>query len=180
MQSIELNKIAPILREGHFIFISASNGSYLIADARNDDPVSELRTLKNLPPDKGFRILIDSDARLNRIVPDVPALAWDIIDTADEAMILILKGGKNISKNALAEDGTIAVQMATRKEEVKLVQSANCPLLITEVDIEELPENFSSVDYVINLPAPIFKRTPSRKLPIIFLGSGNEVRVIRE
>lgn len=180
MQSIELNKISSILREGHFILVSASNGSHLIADARKDDPVSELRTLKNLPPDKGFRILIDSDARLNRLVPDVPALAWDIIDTTDDPMILILEGGQNISKNALAENGTIAVQMAMTKEEVKLVQSANCPLIITEVDSEELLKNFSSVDYVINLPAPIFKSAFSKKLPIIFLGSGNEVRVIRE
>lgn len=180
MQSLELNKIAPILREGDLILVSDGNGSLLIADARNDAAVSELRALKNLPREKGFRILIDSDARLNRLVRDVPALAWDIIDTADDAVVIILEGGQNISRNALAADGTIAIQMAMTKDEINIVQSANCPLIITEVNPEEFPESFSSIDYVINLPAPIFKRTPSKKLPIIFLGSGNEVRVIRE
>jgi L-threonylcarbamoyladenylate synthase len=180
MQPIELNKIAPLLHRGHFILLSSHSGSVLIADARNDDAVSELRTAKNLPPDKGFRILIDSDARLNRLVNEVPALAWDIIDTSDNPVVLILEGGQNISENALAGDGTIAIQMAATDEEIKLVQAANCPLIITEVNPEEFPENFSSVDYVVNLPALTLKKTPSGNLPVIFLGTGNEVRVIRE
>lgn len=180
MQSIALNKIAPLLRDGHCILVSAGDGTALIADAKNELASKEIRDLKGLPPEKGFRILIDSDARLNRHVREVPALAWDIIDTSDNALVLILPGGYNVSKNVLDEDGNIAIQMASNTEELKLVQAANCPLILTQVNTDEFPQNFSSIDYIINLPALLLKNSPSDRIPIVFLGPDNEVRIIRE
>jgi len=180
MQTIELGKIAPVLQDGHLILVKTSGGDVIVGDARNDDAMNGLRSLKSLAPEKGFRILFESDARLNRYVDEVPSIAWDIMDTADDPLVLILPKGQNISKQALAQDGSIAVQMIKNPEEVKLVQRANCPLAITEVNDYSDSDSFSSIDYVINLPALFLQSRSTKKIPVIFLGPNNEVKVIRE
>lgn len=180
MQTIELNKIAPVLHDGHLICVETAKGQAIVGDARNEDAMNELRSLKPLPPEKGFRILFDSDARLNRYVDEVPPIAWDIIDTADDSLVLILPKGQNLSEYALAKDGSIAIQMVKGNEEVRLVQRANCPLAITEFNSDEVSDYFSSIDYMINLPALFLQNNTTKKIPVIFLGSDNEVKVIRE
>jgi len=180
MQTIELDKIASLLRDGHLIFVTTAHGRAIICDARNEDGMNELRSIKDLPPEKGFRILFDSDARLNRYVYEVPPVAWDIIDSAENPLVLILQKGQNISKLALAKNGSIAVQMVKGNEEIKLVQRANCPLAITEFNEDEVSDYFSSIDYMINLPTLFLQNNSTKKIPVIFLGPDNEVRVIRE
>ena len=180
MQTIETNKLATYLSEGYTILVSAEDGSALIGDANNDDLCREISSLITNSNKGAMRILIDSDARLNRHVNEVPALAWDIIDTAEQMVILILNGGQNVSKYILSDNDSIAIQTAKDPLLKKLVQSAKCPLLLVEIESEDLPESFASIDYMINLPAPLLKSTASKNIPIIFLGSDNEVRVIRE
>ena len=180
MQIIELGKIAPVLHDGNLILLKTSKTDVIVGDARNEDAMNELRSLKQLSSEKGFRILFESDARLNRYVDEVPAIAWDIMDTADDPLVLILPKGKNVSNQALAQDGSIAVQMVKDPEEVKLVQRANCPLAITEVIDDTDSDSFSSIDYMINLPALFLQSSTTKKIPVIFLGLNNEVKVIRE
>lgn len=180
MKKVELNEIGPLIRNGQVLLLAASNGSALIADARNNEAVKELTDFCNSKDIMRVRVLLDSDARLNRHVKDVPAVAWDIIDTLESALAIILDGAQNLSNFVLNKDGTVAFQMALDSEEIGLVQSANCPLIITELDDDEFQQNFSSIDYMINLPALTLRNTTSKRIPAVYLGPDNEVRVVRE
>jgi L-threonylcarbamoyladenylate synthase len=161
----------------------------IIADARNEEAIGKLRKLKSRGPEKGFTILVDSDARLNRYVKNVPALAWDIIDTSVDPLILVLPGGVNLAPTALASDGSIAVRMVQTPEEQKLVQTVNgpvaCTALLTESGqpaktIQEAnASSLEAVDYLLTLPTEKNPQ-PSSKIPIIGLGLDSEVRIIRQ
>lgn len=188
MTPIDARDATQKIRDGEVLIAALDQQLALICDARNSDAVKLLRKLKNRPPEKGFSILIDSDARLNRYVHDVPPLAWDIIDTAEGPIILVLPGGKLMAREALAQDGTIAVRMVTCPEEQKLVQMANAPLACTALtgtngkavsDIEDAdPTVLSAVEYVLSLPTSKNHYAPAT-VPVIGLELDGGVKIIR-
>lgn len=189
MKEIDLKEAPKIIRSGAIVLSFLEDSISLICDARNDDAVAILREAKNRKSDKGLTILLDSDARLNRYVTEVPALAWDIIDTSDSPIILVLPGGKNMSELALAADKSIAVRMVRQPEEQKLVQATNGPVASTALlrpdgqlaqGIEDAdPVLLEKVDYVLSLPTSK-SVYPQKKIPIISLGADSSVRIIRE
>ncbi|HKL02023.1 MAG TPA: Sua5/YciO/YrdC/YwlC family protein, partial [Cryomorphaceae bacterium] len=102
MEEISLKETAQKIRDGSVIVAPLPSGYALICDARNDEPVKRLRKIKRRSAEKGFTILVESDARLNKYVKDVPAIAWDIIDTAENPLVLILPNGSGVCREALA------------------------------------------------------------------------------
>lgn len=145
-----------------------------------------MRDIKSRSLEKGFTILVESDARLNLHVADVPALAWDILDTSNEPIILVLPKGKGVSEGALASDGSIAIRMVKEKAEVNLVRLVNGPVASTALLTENnTPVNYpedappsvlSKVDYLIDLPTA---KSSNKKTPIVRLGMDGEVKIIR-
>jgi len=189
MKSIDSKTAAQLLRDGEVLIAALDDMLALICDARNEEACAALRKLKNRTAGKGFSILIDSDARLNKYVTDIPPIAWDIIDTADTPLILILPKGVNLAASALADDGTVAVRMTANREEQKLVQTSNSPLACTALlTAEGIPaarvedaatEVLEAVQYVLSLPTA--KRTyPPEKIPVIKLGPDGEIEIVRE
>lgn len=189
MKQVDTKSATALLRDGEILIAALDDMPALICDARNTDAVSKLRKLKNRSPEKGFSVLIDSDARLNRYATGVPPIAWDIIDTAVESLILVLPEGRGLTKEVLAADGTVAVRICQDEEERKLVQTANAPLACTALlNAEGLPasgtdeapaEVLEEVRYVLSLPTAK-RRYPPRKIPVIKLGPAGEVVVVRE
>jgi len=190
VKKVNSKEAAQLLREGEILIAALDHVLALICDARNDEAVLRLRQIKQRPDHKGFSILMDSDARTNRYVKDVPALAWDIFDTSTEApVILILPKGHQLSPHALASDGSIALRRVTNPEEQKLVQTANAPLACTALlsssghtidAIEKAdPKVLASLEYVLSLPTAKTPK-PQAKIPVIKLGMNGEVQIIRD
>jgi len=176
------------IKEGNLIAAPTTAGWSLLCDARNSEGLKALRRIKKRNSDKGFTILVESDARLNLHVDEVPALAWDIIDTAEAPITLVLPKGKNVDPEALASDGSIAVRMVTEPEEIKLVRLVNGPVACTALtddrgmtvnSIDEAGESvLSEVDYLLNLPVvPLIPR--DGKTPIVRLEYDGEVKILR-
>ncbi len=190
MKTIDARAAAIKLRDGDVLVAELDHVLALICDARNDTGMQLMRTLKNRTFDKGFTILMDSDARINRYVKEVPALAWDIFDTsADAPIIVILPEGTNLSKHALAADGSIAVRRVSNMEEQKLVQMANAPLACTALlradgspacSISEVnPQLLTSLEYMLSLPSPKLQ-ADMKKIPVIKLGINGDIKILRE
>lgn len=182
MQKVEFNKAAQKIRNGELIAVERPGDFSVICDAKNDESVQTLRSLENKFYPGSFRVLFDSDARLNRYVFDVPSMAWDILDAQNTDLILILPGGQNLSKFSLNPDRSIAVQMVIEKDEINLVQKVNCPLAIIQIASSQNEfdglNDLSMVDYVITLPASKNYGKSSKKIPVISLSQDNEVKVI--
>jgi len=176
------------IKEGNLLLAPTSAGWSLLCDARNNDALKTLRSLKDRGDEKGFTILVESDARLNRLVCEVPAIAWDILDTSDGDLILILPEGRNVDKEALAADGSIAIRMVKDPAERKLVQMVNGPVACTALlDASGVPVSdpedaddllLEEVDFLLNLPT-LSKIKDKKQIPIVKLGLDGEVKIIR-
>jgi L-threonylcarbamoyladenylate synthase len=188
LEEIEPIKAPSAIKQGNLLLAMTACGWSLLCDARNEEGLNMLRTLKNRSAEKGFTVLVESDARLNRCVEEVPALAWDIFDTSEEPLTLVLPKGKGVSKACLASDGSIAVRMVKEASEVELVRMVNGPvagtaLLTASGEVARSPEAgdpavLSEVDYLINLPVP--SSLPlGKKPPIVRLELDGEVKIIR-
>ncbi len=189
MEEIDL-KSAPLrLAEGGLLLANPGGIWSILCDARNTDNMNLLRKLKSRGPEKGFTILIDSDARLNRYVEEVPALAWDILDTADHPLILVLEKGRRLPPEALASDGSIAVRMMHTDVGRSLVRAINGPVACTTLtDTENRPvrhpedgnpEVLKHINYLLILPSAGNTASPN-KPPIIKLKMDNQVEIVRE
>lgn len=189
MEEIEL-KDAPIkLAEGGLVLANLGGVWSVLCDARIASNMNLIRELKSRGPEKGFTILVESDARLNRYTKEVPALAWDILDTAEGALILVLPGGRNLPAESMADDGSVAIRMVHTDAGRSIVRAVNGPVACTTLLTEEggavtMPEQgdpkvLSRINYLLNLPS-FEKPSPPRKPPIIRLGLGNEVEILRE
>jgi L-threonylcarbamoyladenylate synthase len=189
MIAIEQREATQKLRDGAVLIAALDDMLALICDARSDEAVLLMRKLKQRAADKGFSVLMDSDARINRYIPDVPALAWDIFDSsADSPVILILPKAQQLSKHVLAADGSVAVRKITNLDEQKLVQTANSPLACTALlDAQGKPANsieaadpavLDALEYVLSLPTAK-KHYPPSTIPVIRLEMDGEVKIIR-
>lgn len=176
------------IKEGNILLAPTATGWSLLCHARNAEALRTLRRLKSRGPDRGFTILVESDARLNRLVNEMPSIAWDILDTSDGDLILVVDQGQNVDKLALAADGSIAIRMVKDPFERKLVQLVNGPVAATALPsvsgrpaahLEDAEDALlEEVDYLLNLPT-LSKLKDGNQLPIVKLSLDGEVKIIR-
>ncbi|SMC49926.1 L-threonylcarbamoyladenylate synthase [Moheibacter sediminis] len=156
-------------------------------NANNVEAVQKIFKIKNRPDSKSLIILVDSNQRLQQIV-DVPELAWDIMDFSEKPVTIIYDNPRNLSKELIAEDNTIAIRLTKDLFCKKIISKINAPLVSTSANIsgEPTPNTFSEisqkikeeVDYIfpeIETFTPKFTGSS-----IIKLSADGKVKVIRE
>ena len=132
--------------------------------------------------------LVDSDARLQRYVRNVPTVAWDLLDAATKPTTVILDGAVNLASNLIAEDGSIALRITKEPFSHELCYRFQKALVSTSANISGEPaaqnykniaqELLDSVDYVCWSRRQEHKpHTPSS---IIRLKPDGEVTIIRK
>lgn len=156
-------------------------------DAKNVEAIQKIFNIKNRPDSKSMIILVDSNQRLQQLV-DVPELAWDIMDLSEKPVTIIYDNPRNLPKNLVAEDNTIAIRLTKDSFCRKLISKMNAPLVSTSANIsgEPTPDSFEEisslikegVDYIFpECETFIPKYTASS---IIKLSADGKVKVIRE
>ena len=160
-------------------------------DATNAEAVKRVYDIKQRDDSKALICLVDSDARLQRYIRNVPEVAWQLIDSLKEGgnpTTLILDGAVNLATNLIAEDGSIGIritqepfskELCYRFQKAIVSTSANIsgePAAQNYCDID--PQLIEKVDYVCWSRRQEHKpHTPSS---IIKLGAGGEVTIIRK
>ena len=143
--------------------------------------------------------LVDSDARLQRYVRQMPEVAWQLIDSlkgvsgdsvAETARptTLILDGAVNLAKNLIAEDGSIALRITNEPFSKELCYRFQKALVSTSANISGEPaaQNYcdidpriiEAVDYVCWSRRQEHK--PHQPSSIIRLKENGEVAIIRK
>ena len=135
---------------------------------------------------KALICLVDSDARLQRYVRNVPAVAWDLIDAVTKPTTVILDGAVNLASNLIAEDGSIALRITKEPFSHELCYRFQKALVSTSANISGEPaaqnykdisqEILNSVDYVCwtrrqehksHKPSSIIRLKPDGEITII-------------
>lgn len=156
-------------------------------DATNEKAVRRVYELKRRSDHKAMLLLMDSSAKLNYYVQEVPDVAWDLIELADSPLTVIYNGARNVAPNLLAADGSVGIRITQEEFSHKLCERFRKPVVSTSANVsgDPSPANFSEisetikagVDYIVRYRQDdLSKAAPSH---IIKLGAGGLVKIIR-
>ncbi|HIX85324.1 MAG TPA: threonylcarbamoyl-AMP synthase [Candidatus Parabacteroides intestinigallinarum] len=183
----DIKKACEVLSAGGIILYPTDTIWGIGCDATNEKAVQRVYELKRRSDNKAMLVLLDSDAKLDRYVSDVPDIAWDLIRLADKPLTIIYSNAKNLAPNLLAEDGSVGIRVTNEEFSQKLCERFRRPLVSTSANVsgEPSPANFGEisetikkgVDYIVGYRQE--DKTPAEPSHIIKLGAGGLVRVIR-
>lgn len=183
----DLKQAVDCLKNGGLILYPTDTVWGIGCDATNPDAVKRIYDLKKREESKSMLVLVDSDGALERIVDDIPEVAWQLIDAAVDPLTIIYDHPKNVAKNLLANDGSLGIRITDEKYSKELCRRLRRPLVSTSANISgnmapgiysDISEEIKTgVDYVASYrrddtEAP----SPSN---IIKVSEGGLVKVIR-
>ena len=186
-QEEDIKKAVEVLKNGGVILYPTDTVWGIGCDATNAEAVAKVYAIKKRDDSKALICLVDSDARLQRYVRQVPNIAWDLIDAAVKPTTIILDGAVNLAPNLIADDGSIALRVTNEPFSHQLCYRFQKAIVSTSANISGEPaaqnyqdisqELLDSVDYVCFSRRNEHKpHTPSS---IIKLGPTGEVTIIR-
>ena len=183
----EINNCIEVLSKGGLILYPTDTGWGIGCDATNEYAVQKVYELKQREDSKALICLVANDAMLERHVELVPEVAYDILDLATKPTTIIYDKPKGLANNAIAQDNTMAIRVASDKFCQYLINKFKKPIISTSANIagEPTPKGFTEisnpilkgVDYIVNLQQDKKNGPPSS---IIKLSNVGTVKVIRE
>jgi len=188
----DIKNAVEVLRRGGVILYPTDTVWGIGCDATNADAVRRVYDIKQRDDSKALICLVDSDARLQRYVRNVPDVAWQLIDSLKEAdsrpTTLILDGAAGLAPNLIAEDGSIALRITQEDFSHELCYRFQKAIVSTSANISGQPaaQNYCDIDQRI-LDAVDYvcwsrrqEHKPHQPSSIIRLRPDGEVTIIRK
>jgi len=157
----EVAKALKVLQEGGIILYPTDTIWGIGCDATNTEAVKKIYALKQRDEAKSMIILLGVDNQLQSYISNVPDIAYDLMEYAENPLTLVMPGAKNISPALIATDGSVGVRVTNHEFCKQLIQRLRKPLVSTSANIsgEASPKNFGQVsadiidgvDYVVDL-----------------------------
>src|ERR1700739_3622048 len=107
----EVDKALKVVREGGIILYPTDTIWGIGCDATNTEAVKKIFKLKQRDEAKSMIILLDTENKLESYVSDVPAVAHDLVEYAENPLTLVMPGAKNISPALISEDGSVGIRV---------------------------------------------------------------------
>lgn len=182
-----IKKALEVLRNGGVILYPTDTVWGLGCDATNDEAVDRIYKIKQREDNKSMLVLVDSDAKIDRYVNEVPEIAYDLIEMSDKPLTIIYESSKNLSQNVSKNNSTVGIRVTNEDFSKRLIQQFKRPIISTSANISGQPSPASfveisdeikeAVDYVVEYRQNDEKAVPSS---IIMLGNDSQVKIIRE
>lgn len=157
-----------VLRAGGIIVYPTDTVWGIGCDATNAEAVQRLYALKRREDSKSMLVLLDSTAKLNYYVTDVPETAWALLEASDlsdesdisdtKPLTIIYPKARNLAVNLLAEDGSIGIRITNEPFSKALCERLRHPIVSTSANIsgeptarffnEISPQILAQADYV--------------------------------
>lgn len=187
-QAEDIQKAIECMRNGGIILYPTDTVWGIGCDATNAEAVAKIYAVKHRDDSKAMICLVDSDARLQRYVRNVPNVAWDLIDAITKPTTIILDNAVNLAPNLIAEDGSVGMRITSEPFSHELCYRFQKPVVSTSANISGNPpaQNFcdidpellEAVDYVCESRRG--ERKPHKPSAIVKLRENGEVTVIRK
>jgi L-threonylcarbamoyladenylate synthase len=184
----EILKSYEVLKKGGIIVYPTDTVWGIGCDATDFKAVNKIYEIKKRNTQKNFIVLIDNKEKLTKYVEKIPPFAWDLIDNWNKPLTIVYPGAKNVAKNIIADDGSIAIRVIRDEFCRQLINMLDKPLVSTSANIsgENVPVVFRDIpesillkaDYVVNLNRE--KMIQAKPSTIIKFNETGEFYVIRE
>lgn len=148
----DIKKAVEVLRKGGVIIYPTDTVWGIGCDATNAEAVKRVYDIKQRDDSKAMICLVDSDARLQRYVRNVPDVAWQLIDSLKDGDVkpttIILDGAINLAENLIADDGSIALRITQEAFSKELCYRFQKALVSTSANISGEPaaQNYGDID----------------------------------
>lgn len=188
----DIRKAVEVLRKGGVILYPTDTVWGIGCDATNAEAVKRVYEIKQRDDSKALICLVDSDARLQRYVRNVPEVAWQLIDSLKESdsrpTTLILDGAINLAPNLIADDGSIGMRITQEPFSKELCYRFQKALVSTSANISGEPaaQNYCDIDPRIVEAVDYIcwsrrqEHKPHQPSSIIRLRENGEVTIIRK
>ena len=194
----DLQEALRVLREGGVIVYPTDTVWGIGCDATNAEAVKKIYALKQREDSKSMLVLLDSPAKLNYYIADIPDSAWALLEVADtdgneendevKPLTIIYPNARNLAPNLVAEDGSIGIRITGEPFSKALCEQLRHPIVSTSANISGNPTAhfyheieeaiLNGADYVCR-----FRRedqTPHEPSSIIKLNADSTFVIIRE
>ncbi|TCC87012.1 threonylcarbamoyl-AMP synthase [Pedobacter frigiditerrae] len=184
----EINNVLEVLKNGGVILYPTDTVWGLGCDATNEEAVAKVNAIKGRSTDKSLIILLDNENKLQSYVTEIPEVAYELIEYAENPMTIVFSGAKNLAKNVINVDGTIGIRIVKHNFCEQLLQRFRKPIVSTSANIsgEPTPKFFdeisdevkSAVDYIVDFDQE--NHTVKKPSTIIKLGPSGQFEFIRK
>jgi len=184
----EIQQALQSLRKGGSIVYPTDTVWGIGCDAKNKDAVAKIYKIKERAEYKSMVVLVCDEQMLNRYVKEVPAIAWDLIEAAEEPLTIIYPDARGIANNLIAADGSIGIRLVKDEFCKNLIHKFGKPIVSTSANIsgEDTPKTFNDirldilnkVDYIVNLRKKELNNSKSSS--IIKVEMNGEFKIIRK
>ena len=138
----DLQEALRVLRSGGIIVYPTDTVWGIGCDATNAEAVQKIYRLKQREDSKSMLVLLDSEAKLNYYIAEVPETAWMLLDCCNDAndgmmkpLTLIYPGSRNMAPNLIAEDGSIGIRITNEPFTKALCAQLRHPIVSTSANI---------------------------------------------
>ena len=157
----EVNKALEVLKEGGIILYPTDTIWGIGCDATNPEAVDRIFKLKGRDENKSLIILLDNENKLPGYVNDIPDVAYDLIEYAENPLTIIYSGAKNLAPNVMGKDKSVGIRIVKHDFCTQLIQRFRKPIVSTSANLSGEPspayydkislDIINGVDYVVNL-----------------------------
>ncbi|HLS29500.1 MAG TPA: L-threonylcarbamoyladenylate synthase [Flavobacteriaceae bacterium] len=182
----EVDNALKILQEGGLLLYPTDTVWGIGCDATNPQAVKNLYALKKRDESKAMVCLVSDFEMVKQYVGETPENIQDVLKKQHRPTTVIYNNPKNVAKNLLANNDTVAIRICDSTFCRKLIKAFGKPIVSTSANIsgENSPKTFSQiteeikkgVDYVVNLQLEAVNIKPSM---IIKPEINGEIKIIR-
>lgn len=117
-------------------------------DATNAKAVNRIYKIKFRRPEKSLILLANSVEMIREYVSKVPDIAIEIIETFKGPLTIIYDQAKNLPRNLVPDNGTIAIRIPKHEFCLRLIGLLGKPITSTSanISVDASPISFSKVD----------------------------------
>lgn len=183
----EVKTAIEVLQKGGVILFPTDTVWALGCDAANEEALKRIREIKKRAASKPMTVLMENAALLDRYLEEVPEIAYDLIELTEKPLTIIYDGAKNLAKNLMASDGSIAIRITTEAFSGELIRRFKRPVVASSANIsgKPSPANFGQIDqkiieaadYVVQYRQGEMQKAENSS--IMKLGRGGEIKIIR-
>ena len=176
-----------ILKKGGVVLYPTDTIWGIGCDATNSKATEKIYKIKQRAQQQSFIILLDDADKLKDYVEHVPPIAYDLISQYVRPLTIIYPEAKNIAKNVMAADGSIAIRIVNELFCKTLIHKFGKPIVSTSANIsgEANPISFSvisekiksTVDYAVDWERNVIREVnPSTIIRLFNNGTFDVVR----
>lgn len=183
----EIKNAIDRLKKGGTILYPTDTVWGIGCDATNSKAISKVYNLKSRSEKKSLIILLDHIDRLSDYVESVPKQVEDLIKNYHKPLTIVFPKAKNLAKNLIPEDGTIAIRIVNHSFCQQLIKQFGRPIVSTSANVSGTPTPVvfrdisdiikEKVDYVVDIDQ--FNIQPSSPSTVIKIDEDGNYDILR-